>query len=56
MTWNLEQSSITTILFVSKTLRNHPSKVIKDIPDNESLSVELTENTKIPNANTKEIK
>ena len=56
MTWNLNQSYITTILFVSESLRNHPSKVIKDTPDIESLSVEITENTKIPNAVTKEIK
>ena len=56
MTWNLDQSYITTILFVSESLRNHPSKVIKDTPDIESLSVEITENTKIPNAVTKEIK
>ena len=49
-------SCITAIVFVSKSSRNHLGKVIKDVLDNaisitgnESLSVEIPDNIKMPN-------
>ena len=66
-TWNLKLGSIklylpcaTTIVFVSESSRNHLGKLIEDVLDYairntgiESLSVEISENIKMPNIITK---
>ena len=55
-------SCITAIVFVSKSSRKHLGKVIKDVLDNaisitgnESLSVEIPDNIKMPNIISKAI-
>ena len=67
--WNLKLGSIklylpcaTTIVFVSESSRNHLGKLIEDVLDYairntgiESLSVEISENIKMPNIITKVI-